>query len=75
MKSKTFIEMCVRGERAPADIDAFVEAWHMATGEERSLRESLGLTAQEYADWVSDPESLSAAIERRNQQPRLARIS
>jgi hypothetical protein len=72
VKSKTFIEMCVNSERTDDDVDSFVEAWH-TSGDKRSLRESLGLSAEEYADWVARPESIATIVDARRRSSLLAR--
>jgi hypothetical protein len=40
----------------PADeLDAKVEAWHNGAGEGKPLHEFLGMTWEQYAEWVSNP--------------------
>lgn len=37
-----------------------IEAWHNTPDDERSLARYLGMTDEEYFDWVRDPATLSA---------------
>ena len=53
----TFVESCLRGKAGLADIDSFVERWHLGD-DARPHHEFLGLTAEEYAAWVRDPDAL-----------------
>ena len=53
-KQATFVEACLSGDAGLADIDSFVERWHLGD-DPRPLHEFLGLTAEEYAAWVEDP--------------------
>ena len=56
-RQATFVEACLSGTAGLADVDRFVERWHLG-GDTRPLHEFLGLTPQEYAAWVEDPQTL-----------------
>lgn len=62
---KTFIEAVLAGEAQLADIDDYVDAWHTADEEGPDLPEFLGMTFEEYAQWVGDPKVLEGIVETR----------
>ena len=65
-KSKTpFVELCLRGEASPDEIDEFVEHWH--DHPEGSLHNFLGMKKSEYALWVKDPDALAGIIKSRRE--------
>ena len=53
----TFIERCLAGATRPEDIEEWVGAWHDSK-DDRSLAGFLGMTDEEYAVWVEQPDSL-----------------
>jgi hypothetical protein len=55
---KTFIELCLEKKASPDQVDDFVERWHNSPGKGVELREYLGMTREEYADFMRDPASL-----------------
>jgi hypothetical protein len=57
----TFIQLVLRGQRHPGEIDDFVAAWH-ASNDPRKLSEALGFSEDEYANWVEQPASLDRII-------------
>jgi len=57
-----FMEKCLNGEALVDDIDDYVEAWHNGADPGMSLREFLGLTKEEHADWVHDSDAIRTAI-------------
>lgn len=59
----TFMQEVRAGRQVLSQIDAWVERWHESDGG-GSLREFLGLTPEEYADWLREPASLVAAVNR-----------
>ena len=53
----SFVQMCLRGDRLPEEIDDYVDAWNdMPPG--APLHEFLGMTRDEYNLWVVDPDVL-----------------
>ncbi len=49
----SFIELCIRGEVLPEQIEDFVQWWHQSDSN-KELYEFLGMTWDEYATWVAD---------------------
>jgi hypothetical protein len=67
---ETFVDRCLQGEALISEIDDFVDRWHDAVDEERSLAEFLGLTESEYALWVKQPSALKLIIfAKKNEVP------
>ena len=57
-----FIDACLAGMTTPEAIDGWIEVWHRGdVGCE--LREALGMTVEEYANWMSAPSCLPLIIE------------
>ena len=62
--AKTFVQQCLDGEALLEDLDDAVERWH--TGDATcSLAESLGLTDDEYAILVTNPDAIRAIVHAR----------
>jgi hypothetical protein len=62
------------GNAALHQIDDFVDAWHESDGSV-ALHDYLGMTMEEYALWVSEPESLARiARARRDHLPLFAAV-
>lgn len=59
-----FIDLAVRGDVLPDEIDDFVEVWHHSDSN-LELHESLGLSWEEYSLWVADPEHINLIITAR----------
>lgn len=60
----SFIELCLRGDRAPSEIDDFVDEWHeKSLG--ISLYEFLGMSEAEYSLWAADSRVLPCILEAR----------
>lgn len=57
VRETRFIDLCVRGEALPAEIDDFVELWHEGDST-LPLHEFLGMTSEEYSAWVRKPDLL-----------------
>jgi hypothetical protein len=66
-KGQTFVDACLRGEAILADIDDWVDRWHETefAGEEPTLDEYLGFSADEGKLWVEKPGSLGAIVAAR----------
>jgi|LakMenEpi03Aug12_release.lakeMendotaPanAssembly.Ray.scaffolds.fasta_scaffold5370222_1 hypothetical protein len=62
---KSFIELCLTGERRLDDVDDFIECWHAGSGDDVTLREALGLSPQEYSVWLVTPGILSEIVDNR----------
>lgn len=63
-ENMSFIEKVLAGDALDTEIDDYVEQWHQ-NGGDLSLAEFLGLTDEEYALWVEQPESLRSILFRR----------
>lgn len=59
----TFIEKCCAGKAGPEDVHDHVQAWHAGDGADAELYEYLGMTKQEYFDWVADHENLKGIVQ------------
>ncbi|MDF3821617.1 hypothetical protein P3G55_17055 [Leptospira sp. 96542] len=69
--SKSFIDLCLAGERFIDEIDDFVDEWHDSDST-LSLSEFLGMTKDEYALWVEKPGILSYIIHARKHRVSLS---
>jgi hypothetical protein len=59
--SENFVTLCARGDVIVDDIDDYVEAWHRGEGQ-GDLHDFLGMTWEEYALWLTQPESLPLIV-------------
>ena len=57
MSSKPFLEKYLGEEATAEDIDDFIDAWHENSGG-MEIFEYLGMTKDEYALWLRDPDAL-----------------
>jgi len=62
----TFIEQCLKGDAHPSDVDDWVDAWHEG-GHSGTLADHLGMTGDEYARWVENPQFLRQILVGREQ--------
>ena len=59
--SLPFIDACIAGMTTPEMIDGWIEVWHRGdVGGE--LHEALGMTAEEYGNWLAAPSCLPLII-------------
>lgn len=63
----TFIEAVKQGKAKPEDIDDWVDKWHglECWRTDTPLHEYLGLTWEEYGEWVRDPDAIYRILEVR----------
>lgn len=66
----SFIALCVNGKAPLDEIDEFVQRWH-ASDSKAELSEYLGMTRDEYAMWVEDPNILSYIVKAHQENKRL----
>jgi hypothetical protein len=66
-RSKTFVEQCLGGDALVEDIDDFVDRWHDGH-DDRSLREAIGLSTDEYDLWVQEASALRIILFARSQE-------
>jgi len=57
-RTPSFFERYLNGEVRADDIDDYVDAWH-AHPNHQELHEFLGMSKEEYAAWLRDPEDLA----------------
>ena len=57
----TYIEQVLDGTATAEDIDDFVDSWHDGS-DDRQIHDYLGLTWEEYSNWVIAPDSLNHII-------------
>ena len=69
-----FIEQVLEGDVLHTEIDDFVEQWHNGNSNQ-SLAEFLGLTDEEYALWVEQPEALRSILFCRTHEIELGEAS
>lgn len=58
-----FLARCVRGEVKPSAIDDYIDEWHRGSSG-KGLYEFLGMTKQEYFEWVKDDKALKRIIQQ-----------
>ena len=59
--SQKFVDLYLGGDALPEEIDDFVDQWHESNSNE-TRAESLGFSAEEYAEWVEHPQSLTIIL-------------
>lgn len=62
---KPFMQLAVEGLASPEDLDDYIDRWHGATEGSKSLQEYLGMTQEEYTDYIQDPNLLYKALYNR----------
>jgi hypothetical protein len=61
---KSFIQLCIEGKAKPEQINDWIDKWHEPlVAIPLSLHTYLGMTWEEYGQWVQNPSTLSAIIE------------
>jgi truncated hemoglobin YjbI len=66
-RTQTFLERYVIGEVCADDIDDYVGAWH-AHPDQQELHKFLGMSKEEYAAWLRDPEALAEIARARRER-------
>lgn len=65
-KMDNFIEQVISGDACICNIDDFIEQWHIFEDpDEVSLHEYLGMTIEEYSEFVESPKNLIKIISKR----------
>ncbi|MRW94734.1 hypothetical protein GJ699_32700 [Duganella sp. FT80W] len=59
-----FIEKCLSQAAAPEDIDDFIDQWHDNPGTQ-TLHDFLGMTRDEYAQWLTNSAALQTILKSR----------
>lgn len=72
-KSRTFIEKFLEGEVSADDIDDYVDAWHAGTTD-TPIYQFLGLSKEEYTQWLRDPGALTQIAQSRRERKSPAKV-
>ena len=64
---QTFIDRYARGELAEADIDDFIDDWHDGKTGVADLHDYLGLSWDEYGEWVKHEGALDRIVKARRE--------
>lgn len=68
MAEATFIDRCLSGETTADQLDEHVDAWHKGeVGRKLELRESIGMTCYEYADFLKDANAFERIVAARRE--------
>jgi len=59
----TFIQKVIKGQAKSEDVDRYISKWQCDMNTALMLSEYLGMTHEEYIQWVERPETLQAIIE------------
>lgn len=54
------MELLKQGKVRPEDIDDFIDKWHDEYTGNDTIEKYLGMTIQQYDDWVNNPDSINA---------------
>lgn len=65
----TFIEAVRNKETSLDQIDEWVDRWHHGEGGGMPLRDFLGMSKDQYAEWVLNPAALASFVEADDQHP------
>lgn len=66
--NKSFVDSYLCGEAALDDVDDFIDFWHDNYLDGKSLIEYLGLTNEEYFDWIESERSLYDILSHKRNQ-------
>jgi len=70
-KQQRFLDLYLEGHLSADDINDSIDAWHAGSGEQ-PIYDFLGMTEEEYARWLRDPDALlQIARARKEAQPLL----
>ena len=72
-KRATFIDLYMHGQARPDDIAESIDAWHSGSGGE-PVYDYLGMTEEEYAEWLRDPYVLPHIARARKERLPLAEV-
>lgn len=63
MDKQDFVTLCLARSATAEEIDDYIERWHMGlAGQGMQLPDFLGMSPEEYALWVRDPDQLPSII-------------
>jgi hypothetical protein len=72
-RRRTFVELCLAGEAFLDEIDDYVDEWHDADTTKKIWR-FLGMTRDEYALWVEQPEFLRVIVDAHRRDTSVADV-
>jgi len=72
-KQTPFIDLYLEGRASAEDINESIDAWHAGSGRE-PIFDYLGMTEEEYAFWLRDPDVLRHIARARKQHKPLTKI-
>ncbi len=55
-----FIELLKQGKVKPDEIDDYIDKWHDEYSGSDTLEDYLGMTEQQYNEWVANPDSIDS---------------
>ena len=61
----TWVDRCINGTEQPSNIDDYIDLWHYDEVTDKSLMEYLGMTKEEYQEFLFDDDSVGEIIRRR----------
>ena len=62
----TFLESVRSGAASLDQVDDWIDRWHKGEGEGLELRQFLGMTTPQYAEWMRNPSALMTMVGRRS---------
>jgi hypothetical protein len=72
-KQLPFIELYLKGEVLPETIDDYVDQWH-ANPDGQEIYEFLGMSREEYALWLRDPNVLPHIARARKEHRQVTKV-
>ena len=72
-KRATFVDLYMHGQARPDDIGESIDAWHSGSGDQ-PIYDYLGMTEEEYAEWLRDPNVLPQIARARKERLPLAEV-
>lgn len=64
----TFVELYLKGTVTDEDINDYIHKWHLGDDISLELHEYLGMTWDEYAQWVQNPYNLKEILTKINKK-------
>jgi hypothetical protein len=72
-KRATFIDLYILGQARPEDISESIDTWHSGSGDQ-PIYDYLGMTEEEYSEWLRDPDVLPHIVRARKERLPLAEV-
>jgi hypothetical protein len=61
----TWVDRCINGTEQPSNIDDYIHLWHYDEVSDKSLMNYLGMTKEEYLEFLFDVDSVDKIIKKR----------